>query len=144
MFRQNGLGSSHPVVNSEIASSFSDRKSDQVDAEKLARYALLDPKSLRPIVHRTVAQQEALTLIRARNLMCSVRMGESPLYDSGVCTWLTWRQAIPQSGHRRHCSQARRSASSHLDDPRAIHPVLWGSSLRKEIMSNYCGYPASR
>ena len=29
-------------------------KSDQVDAEKLARYARLDPKILRPITHRSV------------------------------------------------------------------------------------------
>ena len=55
------------------AISHSDRKSDQVDAEKLARYARLDPKILRPISHRTVAQQEALTLIRARNLLVRLR-----------------------------------------------------------------------
>jgi transposase len=55
------------------AISDSDRKSDQVDAEKLARYARLDPKILRPISHRTVAQQEALTLIRARNLVVRLR-----------------------------------------------------------------------
>jgi hypothetical protein len=47
------------------AISHGDRKSDPVDAEKLASYARLDPKILRPISHRTVAQQEALTLIRA-------------------------------------------------------------------------------
>src|SRR5580698_6917794 len=51
----------------------SDRKSDQVDAEKLARFARLDPKILRSIAHRTVAQQEALTLIRARNLIVRLR-----------------------------------------------------------------------
>jgi transposase len=45
------------------------RKSDQVDAEKLARYDRLDPNILWPIAHRTVAQQEALTLIRARALL---------------------------------------------------------------------------
>ena len=44
-----------------------------MDAEKLARYARLDPKILRPIAHRTVAQQEALTLIRARNLIVRLR-----------------------------------------------------------------------
>src|ERR1700678_291721 len=53
--------------------SHSDRKSDKVDAEKLARYARLDPKILRAISHRTVAQQEALTLIRARNLLVRLR-----------------------------------------------------------------------
>jgi transposase len=53
--------------------SHSDRKSDKVDAEKLARYARLDPKILRAISYRTVAQQEALTLIRARNLLVRLR-----------------------------------------------------------------------
>jgi transposase len=51
----------------------SDRKSDHADAEKLARFARLDPEILRPISHRTVEQQEALTLIRARDLMVRLR-----------------------------------------------------------------------
>jgi transposase len=55
------------------AISHSDRKSDQVDAEKLARYARLNPEVLRPISQRTVEQQEALTLIRARDLMVRLR-----------------------------------------------------------------------
>src|SRR5271168_2793916 len=55
------------------AISHSDRKSDRVDAEKLARYARLDPEILRPIAHRTVEQQEALTLIRARELLVRLR-----------------------------------------------------------------------
>src|ERR1700678_1788201 len=67
----------HEVIVANVrelrAISHSDRKSDQVDAEKLARFARLDPKILRPIAHRTVAQQEALTLIRARNLLVRLR-----------------------------------------------------------------------
>jgi transposase len=47
----------HEVIVANVrelrAISHSDRKSDQVDAEKLARYARLDPKILRPISHRT-------------------------------------------------------------------------------------------
>ncbi len=39
--------------------SHSDRKSDHADAEKLARFARLDAKILRPIAHRTVEQKEA-------------------------------------------------------------------------------------
>jgi transposase len=50
------------------------RKSDQVDAEKLARYARLDPNILRPISHRTVEQQETLTLILARELLGRLRL----------------------------------------------------------------------
>jgi transposase len=67
----------HKVIVANVrelrAISHSDRKSDQVDAEKLARYARLDPNILRPIAHRTVAQQEALTLIRARALLVRLR-----------------------------------------------------------------------
>ena len=67
----------HEVIVANVrelrAISHSDRKSDTVDAEKIARYARLDPDILRPISHRTVAQQEALTLIRARNLIVRLR-----------------------------------------------------------------------
>jgi transposase len=48
----------HEVIVANVrelrAISHSDRKSDQVDAEKLARYARLDPNILWPIAHRTV------------------------------------------------------------------------------------------
>ena len=52
----------HEVIVANVrelrAISHSDRKSDTVDAEKLARYARLDPEILRPIAHR-------MALIRA-------------------------------------------------------------------------------
>ncbi len=67
----------HEVIVANVrelrAISHSDRKSDKVDAEKIARYARLDPKILRPIAHRTVAQQETLTLIRARDILVRLR-----------------------------------------------------------------------
>jgi transposase len=67
----------HEVIVANVrelrAISHSDRKSDQVDAEKLARYARLDLNILRPIAHRIVQQQEALTLIRARALLVRLR-----------------------------------------------------------------------
>jgi transposase len=67
----------HEVIVANVrelrAISHSDRKSDQGDVEKLARYARLDPEILRPISHRTVEQQEALTLIRARELLVRLR-----------------------------------------------------------------------
>src|ERR1700688_582699 len=67
----------HEVIVANVrelrAISHSNRRSDQVDAEKLARFARLDPNILRPIAHRTVAQQEALTLIRARALLVRLR-----------------------------------------------------------------------
>ena len=69
----------HEVIVANVrelrAISHSDRKSDKVDAEKVARYARLDPEILRPIAHRTVAQQETLTLIRARDVLVRLRTG---------------------------------------------------------------------
>jgi transposase len=67
----------HEVIVANVrelrAISHSDRKSDHADAEKLARFARLDPQILRPISHRTVEQQEALTLIRARAFIVRLR-----------------------------------------------------------------------
>jgi len=80
----------HEVIVANVrelrAISHSDRKSDQVDAEKLARYARLDPNILRPIAHRTAAQQEALTLIRARALLVRAahRCGERRSWSDEV------------------------------------------------------------
>jgi transposase len=71
----------HEVIVANVrelrAISHSDRESDQVDAEKLARYARLDPQILRPIAHRTVEQQEALPLIRARDLLVRLDVTET-------------------------------------------------------------------
>jgi transposase len=59
----------HDVIVANVrelrAISHSDRKSDKVDAEKIARYARLDPEILRPIAHRTMRrnpQQKGKTL----------------------------------------------------------------------------------
>ena len=48
------------------------RKGDTVDAEKIARYAWVDPEILRPVSSHG-GQQEALTLIRMRNLIVRLR-----------------------------------------------------------------------
>ena len=63
------------------------RKSDHVDAEKLVRYARLDPNILRPISHRTVEWQEALTLIRARELLVRLPTAHSHAAGSTAGAW---------------------------------------------------------
>ena len=67
----------HEVIVANVrglrAITHNDRKSDRVDAQKLARYARVDPQILRPISHRSVAMQEALTLIRAREVLLRLR-----------------------------------------------------------------------
>ena len=72
----------HQVIVANVrelrAISHSDGESDQADAEKLARFARLDPKILRPIAHRTVEQQEALTLNPVTLVRQSARRQREP------------------------------------------------------------------
>ena len=49
------------------------RKSDRIDAEKLARLVRVDPKLLHPIQHRSERTQAHLTLIRARDVVVRTR-----------------------------------------------------------------------
>src|ERR1700720_2391416 len=107
------------------AISHSDRKSDQVDAERLARFARLDPKILRPISHRTVAQQEALTLIRARNLMVRLRtaavnsvrgLAKTLRLPSASVVHLVLRQALQGRAADRSGSGTRPGSSTDRCD----------------------------
>ncbi len=49
------------------------RKTDRIDAEKLARLARLDPKLLSPIEHRGESSQAHLALIRSREALVRTR-----------------------------------------------------------------------
>jgi transposase len=55
------------------AITHSDSKCDQFDAEKLARYARVDPKILHPITHRSIEMQCSLNIIRARDVLVRMR-----------------------------------------------------------------------
>jgi Transposase len=51
----------------------SKRKTDEVDAESLARLARVDPKLLYPLKHRGEDSQAHLALIRSREALVSTR-----------------------------------------------------------------------
>jgi len=51
----------------------SDRKSDKVDAEKLARYARVDRRILRPLQHRGEEAQVDLLVLRGRAVLVKTR-----------------------------------------------------------------------
>jgi transposase len=52
-----------------------ERAHEKTSLCEITRYARLDPEIDRPIAHRTVAQQETLTLIRARDVLVRLRTG---------------------------------------------------------------------
>lgn len=49
------------------------RKTDKIDAEKLARLARLDPKLLSPIKHRGESSQCHLALVPSRDALVGTR-----------------------------------------------------------------------
>lgn len=49
------------------------RKNDRIDAHKLARVGRMDPQSLFPINHRSVAVRQDLVAVRARDAVVAVR-----------------------------------------------------------------------
>ena len=84
--------------------------------KKLARYARLDPEILRRIAHRTVEQQEALTLIRARDLMVRLRIPGTHLCDSKTPA-SGWSRAWNHF-FRRRAQLGNRNAHGHSHPPR--------------------------
>jgi transposase len=58
----------------KVASIYgSDNKSDQVDAEQLARLAKMDPKLLHPVRHRREDTQAVLAYLRSREVLVAAR-----------------------------------------------------------------------
>jgi transposase len=91
------------------------RKTDQIDAENLARLARLDPKLLYPVRHRDEQSQAHMALIRSRQALVDCR---TQLVNHV-------RGAVKSFGHRLPKCPARtfhKRASEHI--PQALLPAL--------------------
>jgi transposase len=91
------------------------RKTDEVDAENLARLARLDPKLLYPLNHRDEDSQAHLAIIRSREALVSAR---TQLVNH-------IRGAVKSFGHRLPKCPARsfhKNAAGHI--PEALMPAL--------------------
>jgi transposase len=91
------------------------RKTDEIDAENLARLARVDPKLLYPLRHRGEESQAHMALIRSREALVSSR---TQLVNHV-------RGAVKSFGHRLPKCPARsfhKRASEHI--PEALRPAL--------------------
>jgi transposase len=91
------------------------RKTDEMDAENLARLARLDPKLLYPLKHRGEESQAHLALIRSREALVGTR---TQLVNHV-------RGAVKSFGHRLPRCPARsfhKNAPEHI--PEALRPAL--------------------
>jgi transposase len=88
------------------------RKTDEIDAENLARLARLDPKLLYPLKHRGEDSQAHLSIIRSRESL----VGSRTQLVNHV------RGAVKSFGHRLPKCAAR---SFHKKAPEHIPEALW-------------------
>ena len=91
------------------------RKTDEIDAENLARLARLDPKLLYPVRHRGEGSQAHMALIRSREALVGCR---TQLVNHV-------RGAVKSFGHRLPKCPARsfhKRAAEHI--PEALRPAL--------------------
>lgn len=95
------------------------RKTDKLDAEKLARLARIDPKLLAPLKHRAEASQAHLALIHSREALVSTR---TKLVNHVRATVKSLGYRLPACSTRAfHCRVAK-----HLPEPLrpALGPIL--------------------
>jgi transposase len=91
------------------------RKSDRIDAEKLARLGRMDPKSLHPIEHRSTEVREDLVILRARDALVKAR---TELINS------VRGQVKSMGGRVTGCSSVAFSQKATAEIPEEVHETL--------------------
>ena len=91
------------------------RKSDRIDAEKLARLGRMDPKSLHPIEHRSTEVREDLVILRARDALVKSR---TELINS------VRGQVKSMGGRVTGCSSVAFSQKATAEIPEEVHETL--------------------
>jgi transposase len=91
------------------------RKSDRIDAEKLARLGRMDPKSLHPIRHRSTEVREDLVVLRARDALVKSR---TELINS------VRGQVKSMGGRVTGCSSVAFSQKAAAEIPEEVHETL--------------------
>src|SRR5687767_3230420 len=97
------------------------RKTDEIDAENLARLARLDPKLLYPLKHRGEDSQAHMAIIRSRQALVGCR---TQLVNHVRGAVKSFGGRVPKGP----ASSFHKSASEHI--PEALMPALGPSSSR--------------
>jgi transposase len=109
-----------------------DRKSDEVDAELLARVGRIDPKMLHPIRHRSMSAQSDLAILRARAGVVSAR---TKLVNTlrGIVKSFGWR--IPPHASKRIGSKTLAFVPEDLQP--ALGPLLLAIEALTDEIAEY-------
>lgn len=108
------------------------RKDDRIDAETLARLARVDPQLLGPVRHRSVATQQALALIKARDTAVRTRT-RLILHCRGTVKALGER--LPSCSAESFCTKAGPAVPAALRP--ALEPLLGILSALTEVIDGY-------
>ena len=119
------------------------RKTDEIDAENLARLARLDPKLLYPVRHRGEGSQAHLALIRSRESLVGCRTQlvnhvRGAVKSFGASLAQVSCQELPQEGLRAHprgtpAGPRYRLGADRLAD--RAHPQTMTGSWRRSLKS---------
>ena len=111
--RPRGTCGQRPQTETDLRQS--KRKTDEVDAENLARLARLDPKLLYPVAHRGEDSQAHMALIRSRQALVGCR---TQLVNHVRGTVKSFGARLPKCPARSF----HKRASEHI--PEALLPAL--------------------
>ena len=126
------------------------RKTDEIDAENLARLARVDPKLLYPIKHRGEDSQAHMALIRSRQALvdCRTQLVRTTSEERSHPSELACPSARPEastterpSTYRRLCGQRLGPSWSRSDRSRSVSATMiasWRRSLKSTTRRPIC------
>jgi len=108
------------------------RKSDRIDANKLARLGRVDPQSLHPLEHRSKEVRQDLVMLRARDALVAVR---TELINSTRGLVKSMGQRLPGCSSQSFASQAEEALPVEIRE--ALLPLVQFAAALTDCIREY-------
>lgn len=108
------------------------RKSDRIDARKLARLGRVDPQSLHPLEHRSKEVRQDLVLLRARDALVAVR---TELINTTRGLVKSMGQRLPRSSSQSFASKAEEGLPVEIRE--ALLPLVQFAAALSNCIQEY-------
>ena len=108
------------------------RKSDRIDAGKLARLGRVDPQSLHPLEHRSKEVRQDLVLLRARDALVAVR---TELINTTRGLVKSMGQRLPRSSSQSFASKAEEGLPVEIRE--ALLPLVQFAAALSNCIQEY-------
>ena len=108
------------------------RKSDRIDAHKLARLGRVDPQSLHPLEHRSKEVRQDLVLLRARDALVAVR---TELINTTRGLVKSMGQRLPRSSSQSFASKVEEGLPVEIRE--ALLPLVQFAAALSDCIQEY-------